>query len=50
MCFQETVWEGVDWSIVAQDSDKFGVSMHRAMNFRDTQMRTISWPDDLLAP
>jgi len=50
MCFLEIVWEGVDWSIVAQDSDKVGASVQRAMNFRDTQMRTIPWPDeDLLA-
>ena len=37
MCFQETVWEGVEWSIVAEDTNKVGASVQRAMNFRDTQ-------------
>jgi len=41
MCFQEIVWEGADWSIVAQDSDKVDASVQRTMNFRDTQIRTI---------
>ena len=42
MCFQETVWDGVDWSIVAQDSNNVAASVQRAMIFRDAQMRTIS--------
>jgi len=48
MYFQEIVWEGADWSIVAQNSDEVGASVQRAMNFRDTQMRTIPSPDKAL--